>query len=248
MDKMIGRKNFISCDALEEEFFEFVMGKKKIVIDIPIVLGFSVLQYAKLRMLEFYYDLIDKYIDRHDFQYCEMDTDSAYLALSDEFHKVIKPELRDEFYTEYGDWFPRAACDLHRSDFVETMKKRGDWEMEPCCRRVNKFDNRTPGLFKEEFIGEGIISLNSKTYYCWTEDGNDDKYRSKGLSRRQNKLTKDQFVSVLQNKEVIGGENRGFTKRENKIFTYSQQRNGLTYLYAKRRVQEDDVSTTPLFI
>jgi hypothetical protein len=121
MDKMIGSRNFISCDLLEKDFFEFVMDKKKIIIDIPIVLGFSVLQYAKLRMLEFYYDLIDKYVDRRDFQYCEMDTDSAYLALSDEFHKVIKPELRDEFYTEYGDWFPRAACDLHRSDFVETM-------------------------------------------------------------------------------------------------------------------------------
>jgi hypothetical protein len=38
------------------------------------------------------------------------------------------------------------------------------------------------GLFKEEFIGEGIVSLNSKTYYCWSENEDDDKYRSKGLS------------------------------------------------------------------
>jgi hypothetical protein len=49
MDKMIASSNLISCDPLEEDF---VMDKNKIVIDIPIVLGFSVLQYAKLRMLE----------------------------------------------------------------------------------------------------------------------------------------------------------------------------------------------------
>jgi hypothetical protein len=245
---MVANRNFISCDPLEEDFFEFVMDKNKIVIDIPIVLGFSVLQYAKLRMLEFYYDLIDKYVDRRDFQYCEMDTDSAYLALTDKFHAVIKPELRDEFYAEYSDWFPRVACDLHRDDFVKTMKEGEDWEMEPCCRRVNKYDNRTPGLFKEEFIGEGIVSLNSKTYYCWSENENDDKYRSKGLSRHQNKLTMEQFMSVLRNKTVVGGENREFTKRHNEILTYSQQRNGLTYLYAKRRVLEDGVSTKPLLI
>jgi hypothetical protein len=50
------------------------------------------------------------------------------------------------------------------------MKEGEDWEMEPCCRRVNKYNNRMPGLFKEEFIGEGIVSLNSKTYYCWSEN------------------------------------------------------------------------------
>jgi hypothetical protein len=34
-------------------------------------------------MLQFYYDYLDVYVDRADFAYCEMDTDSAYMALSD---------------------------------------------------------------------------------------------------------------------------------------------------------------------
>jgi hypothetical protein len=29
-------------------------------MNVPVVLGFSILQYAKLRMLEFYYDFMDK--------------------------------------------------------------------------------------------------------------------------------------------------------------------------------------------
>jgi hypothetical protein len=43
------------------------MEKRKIVVNISIVLGFSVLQYAKLRILEFYYDFMDNYIDSTDF-------------------------------------------------------------------------------------------------------------------------------------------------------------------------------------
>jgi hypothetical protein len=41
--------------------------------------GCVMYQLAKLRMLQFYYDFLDKYVDRSDFQYIEMDTDNAYL-------------------------------------------------------------------------------------------------------------------------------------------------------------------------
>ena len=49
-------------------------------MDVPIQVGCAVYDLAKLRMLEFYYDFIDKYIDRSDIVYCQMDTDSAYIA------------------------------------------------------------------------------------------------------------------------------------------------------------------------
>jgi hypothetical protein len=57
--------------------------------------GCFVYQYAKLRMLEFYYDFMDVFVDRSDFQYCSMDTDSAYMALSaTSLEEVIKPEMQ----------------------------------------------------------------------------------------------------------------------------------------------------------
>ena len=37
-------------------------------------MGFFVYQYAKLQMLSFYYDLVDRYVDRKDFCILEMDT------------------------------------------------------------------------------------------------------------------------------------------------------------------------------
>ena len=98
-------------------------------------IGFFVYQYAKLRMLQFYYDFLDKYLERSDFQYFEMDTDSTYIAVSgDSVESLIKPELKSEFESDKANWFPRTDTPEHRA-----------------------YDKRTPGLFKTEFEGEGII-------------------------------------------------------------------------------------------
>ena len=51
-------------------------------IDVNVHVGFFVLQYAKMRILQFYYDFIDRYLESPLFHYCEMDTDNAYLALT----------------------------------------------------------------------------------------------------------------------------------------------------------------------
>ena len=49
-------------------------------------------------MLQFYYDFSDKYVDRSDFEYCEMDTDSAYIAITCEsLEDLVKPEMMHEF-------------------------------------------------------------------------------------------------------------------------------------------------------
>ena len=56
-------------------------------------------------MLEFYYDFLDKYVDRCDFELMYMDTDSFYLAISGEsLDDVIKPELRAEYEAEKSKW------------------------------------------------------------------------------------------------------------------------------------------------
>ena len=49
-------------------------------------------------MLQFYYDCLDKCIGKSDFEFCEMDTDSAYLAISAEsIDDIIKSEMQDEY-------------------------------------------------------------------------------------------------------------------------------------------------------
>ena len=69
-------------------------------------LGVFILNYAKLRMLEFYYDCVDKYLSREDFEMVEMDTDSNYLGISSEnVEELIKPKLREEFEKDKHNWF-----------------------------------------------------------------------------------------------------------------------------------------------
>ncbi len=60
------------------------MNKSVVKYTLPLHIGFFVYQYTKLRMLQFYYDFVGIYVERPLFQYCEMDTDSAYIALADE--------------------------------------------------------------------------------------------------------------------------------------------------------------------
>jgi hypothetical protein len=58
-------------------------------------------------MLEFYYDFIDVLVDHRDFQYCAMDTDSAYMALfAASLEEVIKPEMQQRYQLEKKNWFP----------------------------------------------------------------------------------------------------------------------------------------------
>ena len=84
----------LECLDEEEQIYEVEMAKHRIKLDLPIQLGFFILQYAKVRMLEFYYDFMDVFVDRADFEYCEMDTDSAYMAISGSNLKdIIKPEM-----------------------------------------------------------------------------------------------------------------------------------------------------------
>ena len=88
----------LDCLDPEEQYYEVEMGKRKIKLDLPIQLGYFVLEYTKLRMSEFYYDFMDAYVDRSDFKYCKMDTDSAYMAISGScLEDVIKPEMREKY-------------------------------------------------------------------------------------------------------------------------------------------------------
>jgi len=67
------------------------MRKKQVKIDRPYQCGVASYHLAKLRMLQFYYNFMDRYIDREDFEYIQMDTDSAYMAISaDTLDDVIK--------------------------------------------------------------------------------------------------------------------------------------------------------------
>ena len=245
--EFINDKSFKSLKELEKDLFEIEKRKKTVAWNLPNHVGFFVYQAAKLRMLEFYYDCLDYYLNREDFEACQMDTDSIYIALSKPtLEQAVKPELRAHFYKHYHLWFPTQACEQHRQAFVDTKISNQAWDPLPCCVEAYKFHVRTPGLFKLEFSGLGIISLCSKTYYCYSETA--EKISCKGLQKHCNKLSKEDFHKVLTTRKSGLGTNLIFRSDNQGIKTISQSKSALSFLYIKRQVLPDGRRTVPLEI
>ncbi len=59
--RKINDAHFKDLLQISENTFEVFSSKIKIKMDVPIQVGCAVYDLAKLRMLEFYYDFIDKY-------------------------------------------------------------------------------------------------------------------------------------------------------------------------------------------
>ena len=75
-------EHFFNLTELPDGYYEVEKTKKKINLNLPIHLGVFILSYAKLQMLEFYYDFLDYYLHREDFEVLEMDTYSNYLGIT----------------------------------------------------------------------------------------------------------------------------------------------------------------------
>ena len=239
LDKTISSNAFLGLTQIDPDIVEVVTTPNSIKLDLPIQVGYFVYGYAKLRMLEFYYDFMLKAFDRSDFEYCEMDTDSAYVAFSNaDWKSLMKPAYRKHYDEHMAVAHSLGSGYKPDSDF--------HWFPRDCCVEHSAYDKRTPGLFKLEWSGEGIVGLCSKTYFCFGGDG--EKLSCKGIQQKRNHLSKEQYLNVLASRQSGSGINRGFRVVENRIMTYEQVRTGLSYFYSKRKVRPDGVSTTALLI
>jgi len=200
------------------EVYELESRKPRITIRRPFQIGIAVYQLEKLRMLEFYYDFLDKYVDRRDFQLIQMDTDSYYMAISGERLKdIIRPELKAELETEKNQWLA--------------------WD---------KWSGRTPGLFKLEFKGLRMIALCLKCYYADDgEGGEKKKFSTKGMLKWQNEVSWQRFKEALEESKDMA-TNRGFRMWDGQMVTYEQQKLGLSAYYDKRWVLPDGIHTDPI--
>ncbi|KAK3104978.1 hypothetical protein FSP39_014553 [Pinctada imbricata] len=214
---------------------------------------------------------LDKYVDRSDFEYCEMDTDSAYMALAGpDFDSVIKPEMQ-EAYQHGLQGYCKPGLEIE-ADCLH------HWFPRTCLSQHSKFDKRTPGLFKIEYEGDAMISLCSKTYIVAKKvtkitsntvltaasllrraktlkpkrlqpkrrTYNETKFSSKGISKKTVTAPLTIFKQVLKTKRPGSGFNKGLRARNNTIYTYTQQRCGFSYFYCKRKVLADGRTTVPL--
>ncbi len=230
----------MECISQEDMYYEVELAKPNITLDIPIQLAYIILQYAKLRMLEFYYDCLDKYLDRKHFELIETDTDSLYFAISeDTLDKVIKKDLTPEF-----EHALKGYCDQPE------ITAKDHYFPRTCCDKHAKHDKRTPGLFKLEFEGLETVALNSKSYVVSNPTSDDEKvkFSCKGVNKATVTEPLKTYQNVLNTTQTISANNIGFRAKNNTIFTYEQEKVGWSYFYIKRRVLGDGIHTVPLDI
>ena len=240
VDKFINNKFFKSLNELSQDIYEVELNKTRIIHKEPIIVGFFILQYAKLTMLQLKYNFFSTFCDKNKYELIEMDTDSLYMALSEErLDKIIRPEMQSLWY-----WMRQSDC----SDNFAANSSSNFFPRE-CCDKHANFDKRTPGLFKEEFRCSEMIALCSKTYCCYDEQSDTVKLSSKGLNKNNIEEPLAKYRKVLFDEEPVYSTNRGFRVVNNKkVCTYELKKVGLSSFYPKRKVCEDGIHTTPLDI
>ena len=203
--------------------------KQTVMIKRPYQCGITVYQLAKLRMLEFYYDFLDKYFSRNHFELCYMDTDLFDLPMSgDSLDEVFRPEMKKAYEADKKNWLT-----------------------------TDKFSERTPGLFKPEFVGTRGVWLTAKCYLVQNEV-NEDKCSCNGISKNHNDLHFQRYKHVLdvflktrrdcelEGKDIAKAKNVGFMVYDQGIVTYQQNKPGLSTYYDKCYVLADDIHGRPL--
>ena len=231
-------KLFKRLDHINDQLYEVELATAEIEHREPTIVGFFILQYAKLRMLELYYNFFDRFCDVNNFWEVEIDTDSLYLALSE---KKLYDCVREESKAEWSL--------LRTEDCKNAFTANATTNFFPrtCCTKHMKHDKREAGLFKEEFRCTEMLCLCSKTYCCYESTSNKYKFNSKGLSKRTLEDCGDgpmaNYRKVLDEFINVTSTNRSFRTVHHSLATYEQTKKGLPYFYPKRIVDADGIHT-----
>ena len=248
---------FCAAQALRYGDYEVKLKPNSITHDIPVHVGFFVLNYAKKALLSYYYDVLEKYVGSDNFCLLECDTDSLYIGLAGKsVDHLIREKDRYHYFSEVRHTVEvTPACNDHRADYAQCMTNYGTWEPFECCQKAGRDQRRVPGLMKIEMDDcEEMICLSSKTYFC--KGRVDDKQTCKGTRKRQNVYKIDDYADVLETKKTKMATNTGFRRMKDRssvekfqsMFTVEETKRSLSYFYAKRIVNPDGITTEPLLL
>ena len=229
---------------ITDQMYEVELIKSKIEHREPIIVRFFMLQYAKLGMLELYYNFIKKFCDTDKYEKLEMDTDSFQLALSEEsLEDVILPKKRAEWdqlrFEDCTDNFTVNATDnfflelavmptrnMVRKSRVSSKKSL---DVQKCCVSVAK---------------HSVVMISRLTDY---------KFSSRGLNKRTLEDSGDggpmtKYRKKLEESVNVTSTNRGFRTIQHSVATYEQTKKRLSYFYPETIVEEDGIHTKPLHV
>ena len=228
-------------DPVNQSLYEDELAQAQIEHKESIIVELFNLQYAKMLMVELYYNFFTRFCDVNKVEELEMDTDSLYLAFADkELEDCIRPEMRAEWQRLRSN----DCVDIFSADAVAIFFPRTG------CVKYKQHDAREPGLFKGEFRWTEMLCLCSKIYCCFDVTSNKLKLSSKNLNKRVLEQSGNGPLEmnrrVLNQKVNVTSNNRGFRTNNQSVATYEQVKKGLSYFYPKGIVKTDGIHTQPL--
>ena len=220
----INSKLFKKLDHVNNSLYEVELAKAQIEHKKPTIVGFFILQNAKLPMLELYYNFFTRFCDVKKFEELEMDTDSLYLALAE---KDLEDCIRTDMRAEWQRLGSNDCVDNFTADAVAIFFPRS------CFVKHKQHDRREPGLFEEEIRCTEMLSLCSKTYCCYDVTSKKLKFSSKGLNKRVMEQSGDRplekYRRVLNENVNVTSNNRGIRTNNHFVATYEQVKKSLSF-------------------
>lgn len=219
-EKLIAKPNLKSIDIFSENFAAIQLTRDELVLDRPIYIGFSVLEYAKQHMYQFHYDFIKRKYNDYA-QLCYTDTDSLlYLIYTNDFYE----DLRN---------------DLSQFDTSNYASNNG--------YNIPQINDKIPGIFKDEMAGDVIsefTGLRAKLYCIKTVKSIIKK--AKGITKAATRnLSISDYNNTLLNKTTTRCNMKLIRAVKHVLYTQQVNKKLLNGNDDKRQIQEDCIHTLP---
>ena len=219
--RAVSKANFKRSQIINSGLVLVESTRGKIVLNKPIAIGFTILEYAKLVMYEFYYDcLLPRYGEK--IHMCFTDTDSFICH-------VETPDVHADMATML-DWFDTSNFPADHPLFSTTNK-----------RRLGKFKSETGACLPSQFCG-----LRSKMYSLWTPVSDDPSHTfvkvksvQKGYAKRH--LRHKQYLHVLNSSTITKCSFQAFKSVRHDVTTRRISKICLSCVDDKRYLLPDGV-------
>ena len=147
-------------------------------------------------MLGFYYDCLNRYLNKNSFELTQSDTDSIYMAIN---QPDVDLCISEKYENRYQNEIFNSCSD----------KFSPPWFPRRCCLHHIVLDRRRVGIFKKEFEGCQMISLCSKSHIIHNSEGK-QKISWKVISKKQLVDHMNKCQQTLNEKVINSSTNVGF--------------------------------------
>ena len=209
--KLVNKPSYKHRHIINEDLVVVELEKAMVELDKPIYMGLSILDYSKIHMYSFYYDVLKpKYNDKIKLAYT--DTDSFIIHVE-----------TDDIYTDF------KLINQHM-DFSDYPKNH------ECYNASNK---KVLGKMKDELNGKimtHFIGLKPKSY-CYKVYGEDEEHkRSKGIVKHKvaNELNYNKYEETLNGDLKDKVEFNTIRSKNHQIYSINQVKFSLSNFCNKR--------------